>query len=94
MTSSGDYTIDILITGIQNDHGKCYTESLLFPTTVHCTSPFATVNTSVGMSFEEDDDLCRDCELAVSQKVHEYQTFQLHLVKIEKDPITSMGKEY
>ena len=48
---SNDSTKDIVITGIQNDAGKCYTQPLLFPGDIHPTSPLATINTSIDMAI-------------------------------------------
>ena len=36
---SNDDTRDIIITGIQNDTGKCYTQPLLFPGDIRVESP-------------------------------------------------------
>ena len=36
----------------------------------------------------------KDYDIAVARKIHEYQEFQLNLVKIEHDRILRMGKEH
>ena len=57
-------------------------------------SPLATINTNVEMTLEQDNNCRKDYELSVSQKVHEYQKYQLHLVKLERNRIMSMVKEH
>ena len=91
---SNDNTRDIIITGIQNDAGKCYTQPLLFPRDVRLKSPLATIHTNIDMAMVGDDEFRKDYDIAVARKVHEYQEFQLHLVKLEHDRILSMGKEH
>ena len=67
---SNDFTRDILITGIQNEFGKCYTQPLLFPCNIRRASPLATVNTNVDMALEDDNEFSTDYDVAVICKVH------------------------
>ena len=77
---SNDSTSDILITGIQNEFGKCYTQPLLFPGKIRRASSLATVSTNIDMTLEDDEKFCKDYSNAVACKVHKYQEYQLHLV--------------
>ena len=70
---SNDSTCGVLITGIHNEFGKSYTQSLLFSGTIHCTSPLATVNSNVDMVLEDDEEFGKDYVVAVACKVHKYQ---------------------
>ena len=74
---SNDSTRDIPITGIQNEFSKCYTQPLLSPGKIRCTSPLATVNTIIDMAFEDDEEFRKDYDVAVAHKVREYQGYQL-----------------
>ena len=46
------------------------------------------------MAMVGDDEFRKDYDAAVARKVHEFQEYQLHLVKIERTRIMSMGKEH
>ena len=46
------------------------------------------------MALEEDEEFRKDYDIAVACKVHEYQEYQLHLVKLERNHIMSIGKEH
>ena len=81
---SNDSTKDILITGIQNESGKCYTQPLLSPGDIRIKSPLATVHTSIDMAMVKDDESRKGYDAAVTHKVHVYQEYQLHLIKIER----------
>ena len=89
---SNDSTRNILITGIQNEFSKCCTQPLLFPGKIRLASPLAIVKTNVNIAFKDDAEFRTDYDAAVARKVHEYQEYQLHLVKIELTRIMSMGK--
>ena len=91
---SNNDTCDIIINGIQNDAGKCYTQPLLSPGEISVDSPLATVHTSIDMAMVGDDKFRKDYETAVARKVQEYEDFQLNLVKIEHDCILRMGKKH
>ena len=67
---SNDSTKDILLTGIQNDAGKCYTQPLLFPGDIRLKSPLATIHTSVDMAMVGDNEFCKDYDAAVAHQVH------------------------
>ena len=45
---SNDFNRDNLITGIQNEFGKCYIQPVLFLGMIRCNSSLATVNADVG----------------------------------------------
>ena len=81
-------------TGIQNDVGKCYTQSFLFPRDICDQSPLATIHTNIDMAMVVDADFCKEFYAAITHKVHVYQEYQLNLVKIEHDRILRMGKEH
>ena len=68
-----DSTRDILLTGIQNESCKCYTQPLLFPGDIRIKSPLATVNTSIDMVMVGDDELRKDYIAVIAHKVHVYQ---------------------
>ena len=91
---SNDSTRDILITGIQNEFGKCYTQPLLFPGKICCASPLDTININVDRAFEDDEEFRKDYDVAVACKVHEYHGYQLHLVRLEQTHIMRIGKEH
>ena len=57
---------DILITGIQNEFGKCCTEPLLFPGKIHRVSPLATVNTNVDLALVDNAEFRKDYDVAVA----------------------------
>ena len=57
---SNDNTRDIIITGIQNDAGKCYTQPLLFPRDVRLKSPLATIHTNIDMAMVGDAEFRKD----------------------------------
>ena len=89
-----DSTGDILITGIQNEFGKCYTQPLLFPGKIRCASPLTTVNNNGNIALQDDAEFHKDYDAAVARKIHEHQEYRLHLVKIELTRIMSMGKKH
>lgn len=71
---SNDSTRDILITGIKNDAGKCYTQPLLFPEDIHSNSPLATINTSIDMAMVGDDEFCKDYDATVAHQIHVFKS--------------------
>ena len=54
-----------------------------FSCTICRASQLATVNISVDMALEDDKEFRRDYVIAIARKLHVYQGYQLHLVKIE-----------
>ena len=46
------------------------------------------------MALEDNEEFRKDYDVAVARKVHKYQEYQLHLVKIERICIMSMDKEH
>ena len=57
---SNNITYDILITGIQNDAGKCYTQPLLFPGDIRLNSPLATIHTSIDIAMVGNEEFRKD----------------------------------
>ena len=91
---SNDSNRNILLNGIQNEFSKCYTQSLLSLGKICFDSPFVTVKTNINIVLEEDTEFSKDNYAAVARKIHTYQEYQLHLIKIKRTWITSMGKEH
>ena len=91
---SNDSTHDILITGIQNEFSKCYTQPLLFPSKIRCGSPLVTISTSIDTALEDDEEFWKDNDIAVACKIRKHEEYQLHLVKLERTRIMNVGKEY
>ena len=85
---------DIMITGIQNAQGKCYTQPLLFPGYIRCSSPLATIHTCVDLALEEDDSFLQDYTTALHRKVHKYQELQFALIEQERNRLCRKGKKH
>ena len=78
MTNRSGYNLgDIVITGIKNEHGKCYTQPLLFPSNIRLKSVLAIVYTSIDMILVKDDVFLKDYKAAVNKKFHNYQVLLL-----------------
>ena len=91
---SGNPLHNIVLTGIQNDHGKCYTQPLLFNALIPLDSPLAIINTCMTVAYTEEPTFQQDFQNLLNQKVHTFQEQQYAKVEIKIDCIHCKCKHH
>ena len=89
----GDFTKDLVITGIQNAVGKCYTHPLIFNPYLPTDSPVANIRTSIHLAAEDNPSFKTDVQTLLKIKVHTFQYFQYDKVYKELDHLRSLGDD-
>ena len=89
----GDVTKDLVITGIQNAVGKCYTHPLIFNPYLPTDSPVANICTSIHLAAEDNPSFKADVQTLLNIKVHTFQAFQYDKVYKELDHLRSLGDD-